>query len=128
MIAFRQAHPVLRNRDHLQPRDYVGSGYPDIIVARHAGLAAPTGRRQPTLAFMLCGGHAKGGTVDDDFIYVAMNMHWESHDFELPALPDGSRWHVFANTGMPSPAGQLGARRRADPWRPGSTYSSARAQ
>jgi isoamylase len=32
-----------------------------------------------------------------------MNMYWEALPFELPRLPDGFRWHVFANTGMPSP-------------------------
>jgi glycogen operon protein len=41
--------------------------------------------------------------VPDDFIYVAMNMHWEMHGFELPQLPEGMAWHIFANTGMPSP-------------------------
>ena len=29
-IAFRKAHPVLRNRQHFQNQDYVGSGYADI--------------------------------------------------------------------------------------------------
>jgi glycogen operon protein len=39
-----------------------------------------------------------------DVVYVAMNMHWESLDFELPAPPDGrGRWHVVANTSLPSP-------------------------
>ena len=46
---------------------------------------------------------AVGGSPADDFIYVAMNMHWEMHGFELPHLPEGMAWHVFANTGMPSP-------------------------
>lgn len=32
-----------------------------------------------------------------------MNMHWDSHSFELPKLPAGLRWHVFANTSMPYP-------------------------
>ena len=39
----------------------------------------------------------------DDFIYVAMNMYWEALPCELPRLPDGMRWHVFANTGVASP-------------------------
>jgi glycogen operon protein len=55
------------------------------------------------LAFMLCGQYAKDGAASDDFIYVAMNMYWEALPFELPRLPDESRWRVFANTGMPSP-------------------------
>ena len=32
-----------------------------------------------------------------------MNMYWEALPFELPRLPDGFRWRVFANTSMPSP-------------------------
>ena len=60
---------------------------------------------------MLCGKHAKGGTVQDDYIYVAINMHWEALPFELPALPQGMSWHIFANTSMPSPQ---------DIWEPGS--------
>jgi glycogen operon protein len=39
-----------------------------------------------------------------DVVYVAMNMHWESLDFELPDPPEGEgRWHVVANTSLPSP-------------------------
>jgi glycogen operon protein len=52
---------------------------------------------------MLCGKHARGGRVADDYIYVAMNMHWEDHVFELPGLPLGLAWHGFANTAAPSP-------------------------
>ena len=60
---------------------------------------------------MLDGKHAGGGATPDDSIYVAANMHWDDHSFELPKLPDGQAWHVFANTGMPSPQ---------DCWAPGS--------
>ena len=48
---------------------------------------------------MRCGRHAKGGSVTDDHVYVAVNAHWEAHDLELPALPEGQRWHLFADTG-----------------------------
>ena len=47
---------------------------------------------------MLSGANARGGTVQDNFVYVAMNTHWDGHWFGLPELPDGMRWHVFANT------------------------------
>jgi glycogen operon protein len=59
---------------------------------------------------MLSGLHARGGTVHDDDIYVAMNAHWEGHTFELPRLPSSRRWHVFANTGAAPPE---------DVWDPG---------
>ena len=51
---------------------------------------------------MLCGKHGRSGK-HDDYLYVAMNMYWESRTFELPRLPDGRKWHVFLNTSVPSP-------------------------
>jgi isoamylase len=48
--------------------------------------------------------------VQDNFVYAAMNMHWDSHWFGLPQLPDNMRWHVFANTSAAN--GQ-------DVWEPG---------
>jgi isoamylase len=109
-IAFRKRHPVLRGNRHLRNRDYVGSGYPDISWhGTHAWNADWSGASR-TLAFMLCGRHARGGTVQDNDIYVAMNMYWEGLPFELPALPAGKSWHVFANTGANPPE---------DCWEPG---------
>jgi glycogen operon protein len=60
---------------------------------------------------MLCGKHAKQGTVEDNYIYVAMNMHHRAHWFEIPGLPEGMKWHVFANTGVTPPQ---------DSWEPGT--------
>jgi len=101
MIAFRHAHPALRSKEHLRNTDYVGSGYSD--VSWHGTRAWQPDWGGRLLAFMLCGRHAKGGTAQDEFIYVAMNMYWDALPLELPQLPEETRWHVFANTGMPAP-------------------------
>ncbi|MDJ0736288.1 MAG: glycogen debranching protein GlgX [Nostocaceae cyanobacterium] len=110
-IAFRKSQPVLRNQGHFQNQDYVGSGYADITWHGTKAWYADWSDSCRTLAFMLCGKHAKQGTMEDDYIYVAMNMHWETHWFELPELPPGMKWHIFANTGIPTPE---------DSWEPGS--------
>lgn len=102
-INFRKAHPVLRNQYHFQNRDYVGSGYPDISWHGTQAWNADWSNTSRTLAFLLCGKHAKAGTVEDNSIYVAMNMHWEAQWFELPGLPLGQHWHVSTNTGCPYP-------------------------
>jgi glycogen operon protein len=99
-IRFRHRHPVLRNRYHLSNRDYVGSGYADITWHGTQAWNADWSASSRTIAFMLDGKHARGGHAADDTIYVAMNMHWDSHVFELPKLPEGQAWHIFANTGM----------------------------
>ncbi len=103
MVSFRKAHPVLRNRWHLSNRDYVGSGYPDIGWHGAEAWHPDWSEESRVLAFMLDGKHARGGTVQDNSVYVAMNARWEPQTFELPALKDGLQWHVFANTGAASP-------------------------
>jgi glycogen operon protein len=110
-IAFRNLHPVLRSPWHFQNRDYVGSGYADITWHGTQAWNADWSDSNRSLAFMLCGKHAKQGTVEDNYIYVAMNMHWESMWFELPGLPLGMNWHIFANTGATTPH---------DSWQPGT--------
>ena len=100
MIAFRRAHPVLRNPEFFRYDD-TGGGYCDISWHGTRAWQPDWGGR--VLAFMLSGRHGEAGAAKDDFIYVAMNMYWEALPFELPRLPDGIRWRVFANTGMPSP-------------------------
>ena len=97
-IAFRKAHAVLRNRTHLRNHDYVGSGYPDISWHGVRAWQPDWSDGSRILAFMLCGKHAHNGESQDDYIYVTMNVHWEAHQFELPQLPQGLQWHVFANT------------------------------
>ena len=111
MLAFRHAHHALRNRWHLTGTDTVGSGYADITWHGTQAWNADWSGTSRILAFMLCGKHAHGGQREDDYIYVAMNMHWESHWFELPGLPKGTQWHAAANTGAPPPE---------DIWQPGT--------
>jgi isoamylase len=103
-IAFRHAHPVLRSQTHLQHRDYVGSGYADITWHGTKAWHPEWEEYIRTLAFMLCGKHARSGTLLDDYIYVAMNSHWENHQFELPALPAGMYWHLFVDTAADAPS------------------------
>jgi isoamylase len=100
MIAFRRAHPVLRNQEFFRYDD-TGGCYSDMSWHGTRAWQPDWGGR--VLAFMLSGRHGEAGTAKDDFLYVAMNMYWEALPFELPRLPDGIRWRVFANTGMPSP-------------------------
>lgn len=97
-IEFRKAHPVLRNPHHFQHRDYVDSGYADITWHGTNAWNADWSEGCRTLAFMLCGKHGK---KEDNYIYAAMNMHWQAHIFTIPALPSGMQWHIFANTGCP---------------------------
>ncbi len=111
LVAFRKAHPALRNTTHFRNADYLGTGYPDISWHGTQAWSADWSASSRVLAFLLDGRHARGGAAQDNFIYVILNMHWDGLDFELPGLPPGLQWHVFANTGASSPD---------DIWEPGS--------
>lgn len=100
-IRFRHSHPVLRGREHMRNRDYMGSGFPDL--SWHGTQPWTPDWSGNVIAFMLCGHHARGGTERDDLIYVAINMYWEALTFELPQIPPVKSWHVFANTSVESP-------------------------
>ena len=110
-IAFRQEHQVFHNRWHLHSQDYMGSGYPDISWHGVRSWQPDWSEQSLMLGFMLDGKHARGGLGEDNSIYVFTNTYWEGHDVELPRLPEGQRWHVFANTGAPE---------TEDVWEPGT--------
>lgn len=100
-IAFRMAHPILRNGHFLRGEDYLMNGHLDISW-HGTRIGKPNwAKNSHRIAFMLWGDYAKGGLFTDNHIYVAMNMHWEDNTFELPPLLDGQFWHVFVNTGDP---------------------------
>ncbi|HLY27458.1 MAG TPA: alpha-amylase family glycosyl hydrolase, partial [Aggregatilineales bacterium] len=98
-VTFRRAHPVLRGGYFLRGEDYRNKGARDITwhgVRLNKPDWSEGGR---TLAFMLAGEYAKGGLVNDNDIYVAMNMHWRQRFFALPPATGDRRWHLFANSG-----------------------------
>ena len=93
----------MRYDEHLSHSDYRNLGCPDFSWHGVKAWQPESGHNNLTAAFMLNGRYAETDGVPDDFIYVAMNMHWEMHGFELPQLPEDMAWHVFANTGMETP-------------------------
>jgi isoamylase len=101
IIAFRHAHPILRHRYHLSNQDWKGTGYADITW--HGTQAWNADWNGNVLAFMLNGQYVEEGDDVDDFIYVAMNMHWDALPFEVPMLPPAYRWHMAVNTSMDAP-------------------------
>lgn len=103
LIHFRHVHPALRNRWHLSGQDRVGSGYPDLSFHGPRPWQPDFSPESSRLALLLDGPNTHGGATPDDSLYVAMNMHPDTAWFDLPALPAGRRWHIFANTAVESP-------------------------
>ncbi len=94
MIHLRAAHPVLRRSSYYT--DVNRSGYPELSF--HGERAWQLDMWQPflTFGFMYAEPAEDFGTKDDCFIYCAVNSHWEDHTLELPVLPEGFRWSVYA--------------------------------
>jgi glycogen operon protein len=111
LIMFRKKHHVLRSRKFFDHQDYVGSGYPDISFHGTKLWQPDWSENSYSLAFLLCGCHARDGFDADDDIYVIMNAYWDALQFELPPLEDGKKWRVSVNTMMLSPQDSYSAGR-----------------
>ncbi|MCE5205611.1 MAG: glycogen debranching protein GlgX [Porphyromonadaceae bacterium] len=103
IINFRRQHPILRNKEHYSNHDCRDSGYADVTFHGTKAWHADWSESNTVFAFMLDGYHAKNGSIKDDAIYVAANMHWDALDFELPQLSENRKWHLSVNTSMVPP-------------------------
>ena len=101
LIEFRKQHPVLRT-DHFDT-DYNRTGYPEISWHSLKLWDFDPSASTLTIAVLFAGPADKYDTNHDQFIYAAINMHWEMHGYELPNLPRGKEWHIVANTGVEAP-------------------------
>lgn len=96
LIALRKAHPVLHNKLLLRGMDYISCGCPD--VSRHGTRAwyPDYSNYSRTLAILFCGKYALiDKKTPDQSIYIAANMHWEPHTFDLPDVSDGEELRFF---------------------------------
>jgi len=95
LIAFRKECSLVRGHTAPSERDPVG-----VQISWHGVRAwrAEWANWNRTLAFMLSGNGGQGA----EFVYVAMNMHWEPRSFELPLLPESFRWRKFVDTAKPA--------------------------
>jgi glycogen operon protein len=106
LIAFRKEHPALRHALHPgNPQD--DGSFLEVTWHGTAPWQPDWSHGSRSLALMLRSGQPGSA---EDVLYVVLNAYWEPLTFALPAPPRGTRWHVFANTAMPSPE---------DAWEPG---------
>ena len=98
-IAYRKKHPVLHRPDELAMMDYIACGYLDLSYHGEEAWKLKADNLSRQAGLMYCGCYAKTDRKNDDnFIYIAYNMHWEEHDFALPSLPAGLKWTRVLDT------------------------------
>lgn len=112
MVRFRQSHPILRREQEAKLMDYIACGYPDLSYHGKNAWRAQTESYNRHIGILYCGRYAQrpdGG--EDDYIYLAMNMHWENHELALPRLPRGMKWERVLATGEETAAEEEYVRR-----------------
>ena len=99
MIKLRKEHPILHPENEFRIMDYAACGYPDLSYHSENAWAPKFDNHLRNIGIMLCGLYKKVDRVtNDDFFYIAYNMHWEDHPFGLPKLPKNYRWEVLLTT------------------------------
>ena len=102
LIAFRKKHPVLSARQY--DFGHNGTGYPELSFHGLTPWGHDWNMNTLTVACLWAEDHKKYGTKRDAFLYLAVNAHWEDHEFRLPVIPDGFQWQTEA---VSSPYGRM---------------------
>ena len=91
LIALRKKNPVLRSVSF--DNGHNATGYPELSF--HSAEPWQLDMHSPALTFgyMFAQDRKKYGLKKDSFIYIAVNAHWESHEFMLPIIPEGTQWY-----------------------------------
>jgi len=127
MVQFRKAHPILRGEQEVKLMDYLSCGYPDLSYHGKNAWRAQTESYNRYIGILYCGKYAvRPDGKEDDFLYLAMNMHWETHELALPRLPKGMRWERVFSTGEETAAEEEFIRRL--PPRSTAIYRSVKEQ
>lgn len=99
LVGFRRRNPILRPERELRLMDTLSCGYPDLSYHGQYAWRPETEGNYRHVGIMLCGRYAEAAEErDGDFLYLAMNMHWESRSLALPKLPRGRKWELAFST------------------------------
>lgn len=90
LIELRKSHRVFSNVIELRGTDYIYSGCPDVSFHGVKAWYPDYGHFSRMLGMLLNGEYARINRTDfDKSFYVAFNMHWEPHEFDLPTTGKG---------------------------------------
>lgn len=99
LAAFRREHPILHPARELRLMDSLSCDYPDLSYHGESAWRPQTEHHSRSIGMMLCGKYARNDKgQEDDFLYIAINMHWERHSLALPRLPKNMRWELVLTT------------------------------
>lgn len=101
LIRLRRDNRIFHLEQECRLMDYRSFGSPD--MSYHGSEAWRPGWEPYNrhIGILLSG--AYGGEEREKYWYIAINMHWESHDFALPRLPKGQVWRSEFTTRADGP-------------------------
>ena len=95
LVKLRMEHPVFHTSNGYKIMDYVSCGYPDLSYHGQHAWRPQLESYHRHVGMMFCGKYAKKDRMnEDDFFYLAMNMHWVPHELALPKLPKELKWET----------------------------------
>lgn len=108
LLQLRKEHPILHLPTEMQVLDYAHCGVQDMSYHGEEAWRPDTGPYSRTVGIMYCGRYVRrpDGT-EDDYFYLAINMHWLPHRLALPKLPRGMGWETVAATEPDRPGPEL---------------------
>lgn len=90
LIRLRRQHSIFHLEQECRLMDYLRRGSPDMSYHGSEAWKPAWESYNRHIGILLNG--AYGGEKEEGWWYIAVNMHWESHDFALPRLPKGQTW------------------------------------
>lgn len=95
IFEYRAGHSCIHPKDALRLMDYASCGYPDLSYHGAEAWKPDLFSYNRHVGLLFAGRYSN---ENDKFIYMAVNMHWEKHDFALPNIPNGLKWKIKYDT------------------------------
>ena len=98
LLTFRRNNPVYQS-EKLQGMDYMGYGAPDISCHGILPWVSNFVNYTRELGVLFYGSYfPESDNKQGKSIYIAFNLHWESHEFFLPSVNKNTVWKVIVDT------------------------------
>lgn len=100
LIAFRQAHRILHMPQQFKMMDYGAIGRPDLSYHGSRAWYPDMDTYTRHIGVLYCGEYARYAADEkpDEDIFVAYNIHWEEHEFDLPRPSRKKVWKRVIHT------------------------------
>ncbi len=94
-IQIRKENPILHWEKELKGSDYQALGYPDMSYHGKQAWYVEKDKDTRSLGIMYCNAYAGKAS---EFLFLAFNFHWVSHEIALPGAENEIKWKVLLCT------------------------------